>query len=161
MKMKRCVGWVDSEDEKGEEKQFERDADVVSFFSQPRLKKNNSKKNPQIEFGYTRKDVLLIGAGVFALGYAMYYGLQAAGVEQGMAGNYVQLIIFCALCFGWVGSYLWRVASKNMSYAKQLEQYEEAVMAKRLEEMPEAERARLLAEAEEESAAAAAKGGGR
>lgn len=114
---------------------------------------------PQIEFGYTRKDILLIGAGVFALGYAMYYGLQAAGVEQGMAGNYVQLIIFCFLCFGWVGSYLWRVASKNMSYAKQLEQYENAVMAKRLEEMPEAERAKLLAEAEEERAAAA-KGGG-
>ena len=91
----------------------------------------------------------------------MYYGLQAAGVEQGMAGNYVQLIIFCFLCFGWVGSYLWRVANKDMSYAKQLEQYENAVMAKRLEEMPEAERARLLAEAEEESAAAAAaKGGG-
>ena len=86
----------------------------------------------------------------------MYYGRQAAGVEQGMAGNYVQLIIFCLLCFGWVGSYLWRVASKNMSYAKQLEQYENAVMAKRLEEMPEAERAKLLAEAEEESAAAAA-----
>ena len=134
------------------------------FRSQPRLKKkkkNSNKKKllTQIEFGYTRKDVILIGAGVFALGYAIYYGLQAAGVEQGMAGNYVQLIIFCALCFGWVGSYLWRVASKNMSYAKQLEQYEEAVMAKRLEEMPEAERARLLAEAEEESAAAAAAAG--
>ena len=58
---------------------------------------------------------------------------------------------------------MWRVASKNMSYAKQLEQYEEAVMAKRLEEMPEAERARALAEAEEESAAAAngGLGGGR
>ena len=127
---------------------------------QPRPRAQLKKTPPQIEFGYTRKDVILIGAGVFAAGYAMYYGLQAAGVEQGMAGNYVQLIIFCFLCFGWVGSYLWRVASKNMSYAKQLEQYEEAVMAKRLEEMPEAERARLLAEAEEESAAAAAAKGG-
>ena len=135
---------------------------MVSFSTSTKKKKKNSNKKKhltQIEFGYTRKDVILIGAGVFALGYAIYYGLQAAGVEQGMAGNYVQLIIFCALCFGWVGSYLWRVASKNMSYAKQLEQYEEAVMAKRLEEMPEAERARLLAEAEEESAAAAAAAG--
>ena len=77
-----------------------------------------------------------------------------------MAGNYVQLIIFLFLCFGWVGSYLWRVASKNMSYAKQLEQYENAVMEKRLEEMPEAERAKLLAEAEEESAAAKGSGSG-
>lgn len=71
-----------------------------------------------------------------------YYGLQAAGMDAGMAGNWVQLTVFCFLCFGWVGSYVWRVANKEMSYVKQLEAYEDAVMAKRLEEMPEAERAR-------------------
>ena len=37
-----------------------------------------------------------------------------------------------------------------MTYAKQLEQYEERVMQKRLEEMPENERERLLREVEEE-----------
>lgn len=51
-----------------------------------------SRKNT--EFGYSRKDILLIGAGLIALGYAMYYGLQAAGMEAGMAGNWVQLTIF-------------------------------------------------------------------
>ncbi len=38
------------------------------------------------EFGYSRKDVLLIGVGLIALGYALYYGLQALGVEAGYAG---------------------------------------------------------------------------
>lgn len=28
------------------------------------------------EFGYSRKDIILIGAGLIALGFAMYYGLQ-------------------------------------------------------------------------------------
>lgn len=28
------------------------------------------------EFGYSRKDVILIGAGMIGAGYAMYYGLQ-------------------------------------------------------------------------------------
>ena len=28
------------------------------------------------EFGYSRKDVLLIGGGLIGLGYGMYYGLQ-------------------------------------------------------------------------------------
>ena len=37
-----------------------------------------------------------------------------------------------------------------MTYSKQLEQYEEAVMQKRLEEMPETERARLYEEVERE-----------
>lgn len=60
-------------------------------------------------------------------------------MDAGMAGNWVQLIIFLGICVGWVGSYLWRVANKQMTYVKQLEDYEEAVMRKRLEEMPETE----------------------
>jgi hypothetical protein len=37
-----------------------------------------------------------------------------------------------------------------MTYARQLEDYEEAVMAKRLEEMPEAEIAEMMADIEAE-----------
>lgn len=60
------------------------------------------------EFGYSRKDVILIGVGLIVFGYVLYYGLQAAGMEPGMAGNWVQLIIFFGICVGWVGSYLFR-----------------------------------------------------
>ncbi len=42
----------------------------------------------------------------------MYYGLQATGMDAGMAGNYVQLVIFLGICVGWIGSYLFRVANK-------------------------------------------------
>ena len=73
-------------------------------------------------------------------------------MDAGMAGNYVQLIIFLGICFGWVGSYLYRVANKQMTYAQQLEDYEAAVMQKRLEEMPEAEYEAMMASIEQEKA---------
>ncbi len=64
------------------------------------------------EFGYSRKDILIIGAGLIAFGYAAYYGLQAAGVEAGFAGNVVQLVIFMGICVFWVSTYVYRVATK-------------------------------------------------
>lgn len=64
------------------------------------------------EFGYSRKDVVLIGVGLVALGYALYYGIQAAGVDALMAGNITQLIIIVGLCIVWVGSYVFRVMNK-------------------------------------------------
>ena len=91
------------------------------------------------EFGYSRKDIILIGAALIALGYAMYYGLQAFGMEAGYAGNWVQLIVFVGICVFWVSTYVYRVATKQMTYVKQLEQYEDAVMRKRLEEMTQSE----------------------
>ena len=30
-----------------------------------------------LQFGYTRKDIILLGVGIIAFGYALYYGLQA------------------------------------------------------------------------------------
>jgi len=106
-----------------------------------------SRKNT--EFGYSRKDICLIGLGLIGLGYAMYYGLQASGMDAGMAGNWVQLIIFLGICVGWISSYLYRVATKQMTYVKQLEQYEEAVIRKRLEEMTQGEMDEMIRQQEE------------
>lgn len=39
----------------------------------------------------------------------------------------------------WVATYILRVATKDMTYAKQLKDYENAVIAKRLEELDEDE----------------------
>lgn len=64
------------------------------------------------EFGYSRKDVLIIIVALIGAGVLMYEGLQAAGMSAGMAGNWVQLIIFLGICVGWVSTYLWRVANK-------------------------------------------------
>ena len=46
---------------------------------------------------------------------------------------------------------------QDMTYSKQLDQYEEAVMQKRLEEMPETERNRLYEEVEREKERRASK----
>jgi hypothetical protein len=110
------------------------------------------------EFGYSRKDILLIGAGLTGLGAVLYYGLQAGGMDAGMAGNWVQLVIILGMSVGWVGSYLWRVANKDMTYVKQLEEYEDAVMRKRWEEMPEAEAEAVMALVQKEKEGRAARG---
>jgi hypothetical protein len=64
------------------------------------------------EFGYSRKDVLIIIVGLLGAGILLYEGLKATGMDAGMAGNWVQLIIFMGICVGWVSTYIWRVATK-------------------------------------------------
>lgn len=103
------------------------------------------------QFGYSRKDIILIGVGLIGMGFFLNWLLQSVfQMDAIMAGNYAQLIIFVGLCVGWIGSYLFRVATKQMTYAKQLEDYEEAVMQKRLEELPEAELENIMESIEEE-----------
>lgn len=65
-----------------------------------------------LQFGYTRKDVILLGVGIIAFGYALYYGLQAAGVDELVAGNFVQLFVFLGIGVGYISTYLFRVANK-------------------------------------------------
>ncbi|KAJ4750968.1 transmembrane protein [Rhynchospora pubera] len=110
----------------------------------------DAKLTDEQEFGYSRKDVLLIGVGVTAAGYGLKYGLELLGVDPLQAGNVVQLIIVLGMTIGWIASYMFRVANKDMTYAKQLKDYEKKVMEKRLESLSEAELAALLEQVEEE-----------
>ncbi|CAM0883189.1 unnamed protein product [Alopecurus aequalis] len=102
------------------------------------------------EFGYNRKDVLLIGVGVTLLGYGLKSGLEFVGVDPLQAGNVVQLFIVLGMTVGWISSYMIRVANKDMTYATQLRTYEKQVMEKRLESLSEAELQVLLEQVEEE-----------
>ncbi|CAK0787782.1 hypothetical protein CVIRNUC_011004 [Coccomyxa viridis] len=120
---------------------------------------NSGQKNGATPFGYTRKDVILLGVGILGFGYALYYGLQAAGYDALVAGNSVQIFVFLGIGVGYISTYIFRVANKEMTYVKQLEDYEEAVMQKRLDEMPQAERERILGEIEQQKQGNGQQGG--
>jgi len=63
-------------------------------------------------------------------------GLGVDGVE---AGKWIGVGFTFFTTVLWVSTYIFRVATKDMTYAKQLKDYENAVIAKRLEELDEDE----------------------
>ncbi|XP_047941907.1 uncharacterized protein LOC125188879 isoform X1 [Salvia hispanica] len=108
---------------------------------------SNSEKKP---FGYSRKDVILIGVGLTVFGIGLKSGLEYVGVDPLQAGNVVQLVLVLGLTIGWISTYIFRVSNKEMTYAQQLRDYEDKVMQKRLESLTEAEIEALLQQVEEE-----------
>ncbi|WP_373539274.1 DUF3007 family protein [Chamaesiphon sp.] len=98
-----------------------------------------------------RIDVISIGVVVFAIGGAGYLGLKSAGLDNISAGIWSQLLLV-GIILAWSFSYVFRVATKNMTYAQQLKDYEEAVLQKRLDELTPAQLAQLQAEIEQERA---------
>ncbi|WOG97199.1 hypothetical protein DCAR_0416539 [Daucus carota subsp. sativus] len=85
-------------------------------------------KQGKVPFGYTRKDVILIGVGVTVGGIALESGLEYLGVDPLQAGNVVQLVLVLGLTIGWISTYIFRVSNKEMTYAQQLRDYENKVM---------------------------------
>ena len=96
-----------------------------------------------------RIDAIAIALGVFAAGGLAYWLLQGLGLDELSAGIWSQVLLVGGL-IGWAGSYLFRVANSDMTLNAQLDDYREAVMKKRLEEMSPEEVARLQAEVEAE-----------
>ena len=96
-----------------------------------------------------RIDVIVIGIVVFAIGGAGYLGLQLAGVDSINAGIWSQLVLV-GIILAWSFSYVFRVATKKMTYTQQLKDYEEAVLQKRLDELTPEELAKIQAEIEQE-----------
>lgn len=98
-----------------------------------------------------RIDVLGIGIGVFAIGGVLYVGLRFAGFDNLSAGIWSQ-VLFLGGVLGWIATYLTRVVGGNMTYNQQLQDYEDAVLQKRLDEMSPEELAALQAKLEAEQA---------
>jgi len=61
------------------------------------------------------------------------------GVDGIDAGKWIGVGFTFFTTVLWVCTYIFRVATKDMTYAKQLKDYENAVIAKRLEELDEDE----------------------
>jgi len=96
-----------------------------------------------------RIDVIFIGIVVFAIGGAGYLGLTFVGVDNINAGIWSQLLLV-GIILAWSFSYVFRVATKKMTYTQQLREYEEAVLQKRLDELTPEQLAQLQAEIEQE-----------
>ena len=98
-----------------------------------------------------RIDAIGITIGFFGAGGLIYLVLQVVGIDGTDAGIWTQAILVGGLVI-WLLTYLFRVSNSDMTYNQQLNDYEEAVMQKRLEEMTPEELAKLQAEIEQEKA---------
>ena len=101
-----------------------------------------------------RIDAIAISLAIFLGGGLVFFLLQIVGLDGIDAGIWTQVILVVGL-LGWASTYLFRVLGKNMTYNKQMKDYEDAVMQKRLEEMSPEELAKLQAEIAQEKAAEA------
>ena len=68
------------------------------------------------------------------------------GVDIVTAGNVILVLYVGAATVAWTASYVFRVANKDMTYAQQLKDYENAVIQKRFEELNTDEVGALMTE---------------
>lgn len=89
-----------------------------------------------------RIDALGLGLLVFLAGGLFYAGFMLAGVDSQQAGIWSEALLVAGVLI-WLATYLLRVFRKKMTYNQQLEDYETAVLQKRLEELTPEELAAL------------------
>jgi len=70
------------------------------------------------------------------------------GIDEVDAGTWIGVGFTASASLLWLTTYIFRVATKDMTYAKQLKDYENAVIAKRLEELDDDEIQALVEEIE-------------
>ncbi len=96
-----------------------------------------------------RIDIIAIGIAIFLGGGVIYGGMRLVGLNTLDAGVWSQAVLVLGLV-GWLATYLYRALTKTMTYNQQLEDYETAVLQKRLDEMTPEELAALQAELDQE-----------
>ncbi|MBW4488710.1 MAG: DUF3007 family protein [Trichocoleus desertorum ATA4-8-CV12] len=96
-----------------------------------------------------RIDVFGIGLAIFVAGGLMYLLLQFVGLDSVEAGIWSQAVLVAGLV-GWLLTYLARALTQKMTYNQQVQDYREAVLQKRLEELTPEELAKIQAEIEQE-----------
>ncbi|WP_267384296.1 DUF3007 family protein [Cyanobacterium sp. uoEpiScrs1] len=81
-----------------------------------------------------RIDVIAIGIAIFAVGGMAYLFFQTIGFNEISAGIWSQFLLIVGLIC-WTLTYLFKVMNKNMTYNRQVKNYEDAVLEKRLQAM--------------------------
>ena len=104
---------------------------------------SNEKKKNNLPFFLdpgTKGGALFLSLLLFLLPLVVYNVVVTTfEVDEVQTGIVIGVGFTVLATLGWVSTYLFRVATKDMTYAKQLKDYESAVIAKRLEELDEDE----------------------
>ncbi len=102
--------------------------------------------------GMTRGKALILGLAIFGLGAGGYGLFQLAGFGEASAGIAAEAVLI-VIVIGWIGSYLFRVVTGNMTYMQQRRDYRSRYEAatddelqKQFDALPAAEQERLLRE---------------
>ncbi len=95
-----------------------------------------------------RIDAILIALGVFVTGGVIYFVLQLFGLSTQSAGIWSQVFLVSSVVIGWVSTYFFRVFTNQMTYHKQVKDYDDAFFAKQLEKMSPEEIEKLMSETE-------------
>jgi hypothetical protein len=98
-----------------------------------------------------RIDVLGLGLSLLIAGGGVFLVMRLVGLDGITAGIWSQVIMVVAV-IGWLLSYLFRVVTHNMTLNQQLDDYESAVLQKRLEELTPEELVAIQAKLDAEKA---------
>lgn len=101
-----------------------------------------------------RIDVLGIGVGIFLAGGGLFLAFRLLGLDGISAGIWSQVVMIGGVV-GWLTTYLLRVVTQSMTLNRQLDDYEEAVLQRRLEELTPEQISALQEELESESSSGA------
>ena len=114
----------------------------------PNLNKNSWKIWFDIN---TRGGIIVWGLLLLLLPLGGYNILISAGLEGTSAGASVGASFVLLVNLLWASTYFFRVAKEDMTYAKQLRDYENSLLRNRLNELDDDEMAALLEEVEREN----------
>lgn len=81
-----------------------------------------------------RFDVIAIGLGMFLAGGGLFLGFRLFGLDGISAGIWSQAVMVGGIV-AWLASYLFRVVTRNMTLNQQMDDYESAVLQRRLDEL--------------------------
>ncbi|TVQ09207.1 MAG: DUF3007 family protein [Leptolyngbya sp. DLM2.Bin27] len=91
-----------------------------------------------------RIDVIAVGIGMFLAGGGLFLSFRLFGLDGISAGIWSQVVMVGGVV-AWLASYLLRVVTRNMTLNQQMDDYESAVLQRRLDELSPEQLAALQA----------------